>query len=203
MSENNIYTAPKAELIDKPEEENPEFFPTSTKKLIILYIATLGIYPVYWFYKQWKYQQKVMDKKIIPILRSIFLVFFTHSLFRNIEAAAEKKNIAVSWGANALASVFIILIILSNVLDNFNRHSETITALDYISLLLLFPIAIPLYMVQLTINKINNDPQGKLNSRFSIYNYIFILLGVLWWLLILVGFQVIDLEAVLSSMDNV
>ena len=66
----------QAENQTTEEELSPgntvEFFPVSEGKLITLYILSFGLYGIYWFYKNWKLQQKKIDKKIIPILRAVF-----------------------------------------------------------------------------------------------------------------------------------
>ncbi len=46
------------------QKNSTAFFPVSEGKLITLYILSFGLYGVYWFYKNWKLQQKSMDKKI-------------------------------------------------------------------------------------------------------------------------------------------
>lgn len=194
MPEESIYTAPKADLTTGTANElEMMFFPTSQKKLIILFLATFGTYTVYWFYKNWKLQQGKMEKKIIPILRSVFYVFFTHSLFRRVEQAAIEKEISKTWSANLLATILIILTIVSNVLDRLSGKTEAVGILDFASLAILFVLFIPIYMVQEVVNKINSDPEGRLNSSFSIYNFMFIVLGSLLWMLIAIGLFQIEL----------
>ncbi len=195
MSEENIYTAPKSELGNEPiDESRREFFPTSQRKLVILFIATFGLYPVYWFYKNWALRKKNVEKKIMPLLRAIFYIFFTHSLFRRVEDAAMRKGISISWSAGPLAAIFVILTIVSSILDRTAENSPTIGIVDYASLAIVFVLLGPIYMVQEVVNKINDDPQGRLNSSFSIYNYIFIIIGVLMWMLVGVGMLQLDID---------
>ncbi len=86
MSEEDIYTAPKSDLGNELTDGSKcEFFPTSQRKLVVLFIVTFGAYPVYWFYKNWALYKKNAEKKIMPLLRAIFYIFFTHSLFRIVE----------------------------------------------------------------------------------------------------------------------
>ncbi len=122
MAEDDIYTAPKSELSNEPLDGSKcEFFPTSLRKLVILFIATFGMYTFYWFYKHWQLQKNT-GKKVIPILRTIFYIFFTHSLFRSVEYEAASKGISKSWGANRLATGFVILTILYNFLNLPHKH---------------------------------------------------------------------------------
>lgn len=188
MSNDNIYKAPQADLVAPPETDSAQlFFPSSQKKLIILFIATLGLYSVYWFYKNWQIHQNVMDDKVIPALRGFFYIFFTYSLFKRVADTADRKNISTPWGAGWLATVFILLTIVSNILDRISARTDGFGALDIASILILFVLIIPLYMVQDTINQINNDKDGASNSVFSFYNYIFIFLGAILWFFIAVG----------------
>ncbi len=188
MSEENIYSAPKAELTDSHTAGSEiEFFPSSQTKLAILYFATFGMYPFYWFYKNWKLRKKAHGENVIPFLRSLFYVFFTHSLFTKIEETSIAKGVATAWGATTLATVFVLLSILSNILEVINRESEVIGEIDYTGMIILVVLVWPLYVVQGVVNKVNNDPKGELNSSYSIYNYIFIIIGILVWLLVMIG----------------
>jgi hypothetical protein len=46
---------------------------------------------------------------------------------------------------------------------------------------------IPLYTVQRHANLACGDPSGESNSEFSVSNIVFVILGVILWLLILLG----------------
>ena len=195
MEKDNIYQTPSADLtIAESPEKNYAFFPTSNKKLLVLFFLTLGAYSIYWFYKHWSFQQKYMDKKISPALRSIFYIFFTHSLFKRIKIASEEKGIKTTLNFSALATLYIVLEIVSNGLDRASMKTEYIGVLDYASIAILVPIVFPLYIVQRVANLVNGDPEGKLNSMFSVYNYIFIMIGILFWSLVIVGLLQIDLS---------
>jgi len=187
LTEENIYSTPKAELTGSHTAGSEvEFFPSSQTKLAILYFATFGMYPIYWFYKNWKLRKTAHGENVIPFLRALFFIFFTHSLFNKIEETSTAKGIA-KWGATTLATVFVLLTLISNILEVINRKSEEIGAIDYTGMIILVVLVWPLYVVQGVVNKVNNDPKGKLNSSYSIYNYIFIVIGVLFWLLVMIG----------------
>lgn len=196
MNENNLYAAPGVELLDSESEKEAavKFFPSARGKLLILYFATLGLYSVYWFYKNWSLQKSLHGEDTIPVLRALFYIFFTHSLFNRIEQAADEKNITKSWSAGSLATLFVVLTLVSNILDRISAKSDVYSTTDYVSLGLLFVLVYPLYLVQGTVNKVNNDDEGKLNSRFSIYNIIFLLIGMVFWLFISIAVFDIDVS---------
>lgn len=202
MQTEDIYSSPKAALIDTntPESENA-FFSSSILKLAILYFATFGLYSLYWFYKNWKNYKDRTHENIMPIPRAIFYIFFTHSLFRAIKSESDDRGIDSNWNAAASATVFVLLTIASNVLDRISRTAETIGIVDYIGFAILFVLVWPLISAQRVVNRVNDDPEGKLNGSLSIYNFIFILLGLPLWVLVLAGFFNIDLSAVLGPVN--
>lgn len=166
------------------------FFPVSEGKLITLYILSFGLYGVYWFYKNWTMQAYAINKKIYPLWRAIFSIFFTHALFRRIDkhaAALEKKH---QFNANLLATLFVVAIVISNLIDSFSSGTDAIqnmTSYTFIisSFVLFLLSTYPLVKVQATVNRINNDMLGYLNHHYSLWNYLLITLGIITWFLII------------------
>jgi len=174
------------------EEKTIQFFSVSEGKLTTLYILSLGLYGVYWFYKNWKLQQPLMDKKIYPVWRAIFSIFFTHSLFRRINEQATSLEKKHQFNANTLATFFVATILVSHILDRLSTHSTTFegmisSTVIITSLILLCLSVYPMVKVQATVNRINGDMLGYLNHKYSLGNYVLIVFGVLLWLMIIMG----------------
>lgn len=172
--------------------EQPRFFPVSEGKLMTLYILSFGLYGVFWFYKNWKLQQKLMDKKIHPVWRAIFSIFYTHSLFRRIDQQASHLEKHHRFNASLLATFFVFTIIVSNILDQIATSSGMLNNLPdnliiIVSLVLFFLSTYPLLKAQSTINRINNDMLGYLNYKYSLANYVLMAIGTALWLLIALG----------------
>jgi len=168
------------------------FFPVSEGKLITMYILSFGFYGIYWFYKNWKLQQKMMDKKIYPILRAIFAIFFTHSLFKRINQQASHLDKKHKFNANVYATLFVFSIIVSNLLDHLHGNIQLPAHISnnsiIITSLLIFVLSVfPLLKAQATINRINNDILGYLNYKYSLPNYILIVTGSAIWLMLALG----------------
>ncbi len=183
MSDDNIYATPKAEIFTNKAALTP-FFVTSKTKLLVLYFMTMGVYSIYWFYKHWKTHQSVMDKTIIPVLRAIFSIFFTHALFHRIEDFSIKKGLA-KWNATFYATIFVLLSVISAIIDFFSIKMGTSGVLDIISLGLFMVLFYPLYKAQMMANQVCDDPKGQTNSQFSLYNILFIILGGFFWIVYL------------------
>jgi len=80
-------------------------------------------------------------------------------------------------------------VIVSNILDRTSMNSGIIAGITsnsvIITSLVLFIISVyPLVAVQATVNRINNDMLGYLNHKYSIWNYLLIALGIIFWLML-------------------
>jgi len=173
-------------------ESSLEYFPVSEGKLMTLYILSFGLYGIYWFYKNWKLQQPKMDKKIFPLLRAIFSIFFTHSLFNRINKSAEHLEQKHKFNANLLATFFVAAVVIGNLLDRISASTGVLENLSnntiIISSLVIFLLsAYPLAAVQATVNRINNDMLGYLNHKYSMWNYLLIAFGVIIWVMLALG----------------
>lgn len=174
------------------DENTLEYFPVSEGKLITLYIMSFGLYGVYWFYMNWKLQQPKMDKKIFPVMRAIFSIFFTHSLFKRIDRSAEHLEKKHKFNANLMATLFVAAVVVGNLLDRVSVNTGILETLSdntmIISSLVIFLLsAYPLTAVQATVNRINNDLLGYLNHQYSVWNYLLIVTGSILWLMVILG----------------
>ena len=80
------------------------FYGISIKRLVCLSILTLGFYINYWFYKNWKLiKQAGVDDDISPFWRSVFSIFFCHSMFmyikESVERYSKKRSFSATWSS--------------------------------------------------------------------------------------------------------
>ena len=195
MTTDNIYSAPSANLTSSEDlyanAASPmKFYVVARYKFILLFICTLGFYKLYWFYKNWsRYKAWTQDTSIWPVPRGIFTIFFAHSLFRNVEEGiAQNPDTAYTWNAQAYATAFVIAQLIVNVLDRYNRAADNKAALAVQFGLMLPAIGTILYSAQGAINAACGDPEGESNSKFSIVNWIWLILGGACLTLIALGF---------------
>lgn len=184
----NLYQAPQAQLLDSTTEQSDgAFFVTSLNKLVILFIATLGLYVLYWGYKQWSSQRASMPKKIMPVWRSIFSIFFMHSLCKRISQRLESQG-QPAWAYGAAATLYVLTTIVSSVISNLTSRDDSLPLLvDILSLLLQLTPVLPLVAIQRQANLASQDPQGSSNSQMSSSNIVFIVIGAVFWVFILLG----------------
>ena len=63
--------------------KDPQWFLVGGAKLAVMMVVTLGLYQLYWFYKQWDRVRDAGDN-VAPAARAIFTIVFCYSLFRRI-----------------------------------------------------------------------------------------------------------------------
>jgi len=194
-----IYKPPESDLTSGREEQAHRFFIVSRAKLAVLYLSTLGLYALYWFYINWRNFRDATGEKIMPLPRAIFYIFFTHSLFRKVDANLKTRNIEFPWSPGLYASVFVILAIAGNILDRLSFREIGSPFTDVASIALLPVSLLLLLKAQQAINLSLDDPEGDFNSRFTVLNYLWIALGVIFWALIALG--LLEMFGVISFAD--
>jgi hypothetical protein len=161
-----------------PQRTTALYFSVSKTKLILMSIFTLGLYEIYWFYKNWNHVKIRTRQKIRPFWRAIFSVFFCYSLFKNVQESADSHSDRQAINPGWLALGYILFIIAYNLPDPFWTVS-----------LLVF---LPLLPVQGAINKINAKvaPAAVRNSNFSVKNIFVMIIGGLCLALATLGMTV-------------
>lgn len=158
------------------------FYVVSPRKMVTLYVSTVGIYSLVWFYKHWVQVKESERANISPLGRCIFALFFTHQLFRRMRSAARSNGAESHWDAEGSATAFVALSIGSTIASRFDP--AVLTAL---SLMLTLGALVPMVGAQRVANAASGDAQGASNSELSGGNWVAIVLGVLFWALALVG----------------
>lgn len=185
----DLYAAPAAD----DAQQDPMFYVVSPRKFTILFLATLGGYQLYWFYKNWRcfknrsLAASASATSIWPVPRAVFSVFFIHALFREVKQHAPGNAAVAAWRQSGHATALVILILLSNVLSRLGNRFDDNFWINAASLIVLIPILFTLRGAQDMINAACGDPLGAANAQLSGANYAWIVLGLLFWLLVLFG----------------
>jgi len=182
----DAYQTPQADLATESDAV-ATYYVVSIKKFIALFISTLGIYGVYWFYKNWSLHKTATSSNVWPVMRGIFSIFFTHSLLRNVNETMQSKSISYKWDHSLIATIYVVSAILSNISDRLSAKSIGSPVTDFVGFIFMGLMAWSLYKAQLAINTACEDPQGLTNSHFSPANIAWIILGLTLWTLIFIG----------------
>lgn len=172
----NPYLPPETVVADAPVAASavPPAFPVSITKLVVMCVATLGGYQLYWFYKHWVAVKRRTGESIWPFWRMFFSIVWCFSLFSSIQEAARKQKVERWHSAGSLAAGWAITSLLQKLPDPWWMVS-----------LLAFLLLIP---VQREANDLiaKVAPDADRNSRFTLANWAWIaLMSVLWALLII------------------
>jgi hypothetical protein len=153
----------------------PVYFPVSPLKLIVMSVCTMGIYELYWYYKNWSLIKEREKLDIMPFWRAFFAFFFCYSCFRSIRTTAQSLNLKRSIAAGPLAAGWVIVTL-------FWRLPDPYWLLTYFAVLFFVP-------VQILVNEVNKavNPGYEENKRFTSWNIAGVVFGGIFFVLILLG----------------
>ncbi|GAB3455265.1 hypothetical protein GCM10027321_07410 [Massilia terrae] len=169
------------------------FYVVSRRKFAILFIATFGMYSLFWFFKNWsqyRYASQLATgtrPSIWPLPRALFMVFFVHSLFSKVKAYGADKPGVAAWRDQLHAWVIVGLLVGLNVLDLLERFLPRMPLADLLSFAGMVLLLYSSLRAQAMINASCGDPEGARNNKLTGANYVWILLGGLVWVLTFIG----------------
>lgn len=170
-----------------PAAGDSAYFSVSSTKLKWLYLATFGLYGIYWFYKNWKLQQPYIERKIMPVMRGIFSIFFAHALTKRIKQSMLRQAVPENKHLGFLATMFVLLLVLGNVASTLADNGVVPPYFNIIWLVMFYLSVFPLIELQDKINLLKDDPIGSINSRYDWRGYAALLIGAVLWLLAILG----------------
>lgn len=189
--EENFYRAPASSLdkVDHVESAavTDKFYVVAPTKFLALYMATLGYYGIYWFYRNWKQFKQQTGEDMWPVPRAIFSVFFTHQLARYVDYTLESQGRSFDWNARLCATWLVVLQITCNVADRMAYKETASPYSDILALLILPALALAHLTMQRAINAACGDTDGATNSKLTGANWAWIVAGGIIWALTLLG----------------
>ncbi len=183
MSDLN-YQPPAARVDEAVDVDSLPFYVVAPTKFTVLYFGTLGLYGIYWFYRHWAQFKRANGLKIWPVPRGIFNIFFAHSLFGEFDQALKREGQTFAWDAKSQATTYVVLSVAGYVINRVMGDSGWSI---FVSIALLVALLFPLLKAQRAANHALNDAQGQGNSTFTAANIVWIVVGVLFWLLAIFG----------------
>ena len=174
-SKKSISTGQDTKKSTKDISGAPIYFAVSPLKLVLMSICTMGIYELYWFYKNWVLIKERENSDIMPFWRAFFAYFFCYSFFKRVQVSAEAVSLKKSMSPGLLTTGWIIVNILVKLPDPF-------WLITYFAVIFLLP-------VQTVVNDINDvvAPGHNKNGNFTGWNILGLVVGGLFFVLILLG----------------
>jgi len=175
--EANPYLPPET-LVAEPlaiATEIPPAFPVSITKLVVLNLATLGGYQLVWFYQHWVAIKRRTGEPIWPFWRMFFSLLWCYSCFSSIHEEARKHRVERWISVGGLTAGWAITSLLQKLPDPW------------------WMVCIGAFLFTIPIQREANDliakltPRADRNARFTWANWLWLLLGVLFWALLIIG----------------
>jgi hypothetical protein len=182
----SIYAPPQAD-IEVQEYADGEYYVVAPGKFLALTILTMGLYLVYWFYRQWRMVKDRDQSDIWPIPRGLFYIFFTHSLYADINERLRNNRISYEWSPGSSATLVVILTLLSNLLSRLSGENIGPPITDILSIAIVPLLAYLAVPAQKAANAASGDASGSGNATFTGANWVWMILGGLIWALSLFG----------------
>lgn len=172
----NLYKPPETPVEPETETQGEAyFFTTSSLKLALMSLCTLGLYELYWFYKNWVLIKARTEKDIMPFWRAFFAPFWAYSCFESIKVSANENDVKESLPIGILAIIYLVLQIAARLPEPF-----------WLGTLLTFAVMLPVNAVALKINR-KMCANFSNNDKFSAWNWGALVVGGLFLALILLG----------------
>jgi hypothetical protein len=183
----NPYAAPSSP-VDITEEQAPQrFYVVAPIKFLVLFFVTIGMYQIYWVYKHWSQFKKSTRGDQWPVMRAIFAVFFTHSLFVEINHSLNTNKVKYQWNSGVHATFTVIFLVIGNIMDRLSMKEIGSPITDLLSILVVPIIGFFLYRAQCAANHACGDPKGDTNKNFTVANIIWIVIGLIWSAMVALG----------------
>jgi len=154
--------------------KDPKWFMVGAVKLAVMMVATLGLYQLYWFYKQWDRVREAGDN-VAPAPRSLFSIVFCYSLFRRIIDSTHAVGVATRLPPSLLAIGFIV--------------SSLMWKLDGPASFLGFLAFVPLVAAQRIANAValGQGSTEDRNTRLTWLNWVGVLVASTFFALLVLG----------------
>jgi hypothetical protein len=152
----------------------PVYFPVSVRKLVVMSLATWGLYEFYWFYENWRLVHARAQMRMMPFWRAFFAPFWAERMFKYIANRALDEGVRPRFSPSPMAGLFALLLLSVKLPDPYS--------------LVAFLSFIPLLPVQRAVIEINRRvaPDAPTNARFSALNVVAVVIGGLLLLLVVV-----------------
>lgn len=189
----DAYRAPEADddVDDGSSREGaPDLYVISVPKLVVLHVATVGVYALYWFYKQFSAQRRYREPQSWPVARAFLSVFFVHRLFRFIDGQARDAGDDPSWNPNTFATLYVVVVIGARVVGRLAGSGAGTPSFMISTLIALAGGVASLTTAQRVANRASGDPTGKANAGVDAGSVLACIGGAAMWALLFKALQV-------------
>jgi hypothetical protein len=173
--------------------ETLPWFAVGTRKLMVMSVLTIGLYSLYWFERQYRFQRRTRRESTWPLARATFSIFFAHELFRRVEGAASQADIQPSWTSGTMGILFVTSAVVGRLCERLSGSfvtGPTSTSLSLFGLFSVLGLAYPIVQVQGTVNRLLELERSDYdkNERVTVWNWLIIATGAVVLALAIFGY---------------
>ncbi len=106
---------PEARYFESPESsvdrngDAAQFYATGPIKFVLMFFATIGLYPVYWSYRNWHFIQERDQSGVTPILAALFYPLTFYWFMRSLAPSLDSRVLSsAAWRATLAGVLFVI-----------------------------------------------------------------------------------------------
>jgi hypothetical protein len=176
------------------------YYPVSIPKLLLLSLATFGLYLIFVWYQNFEYIRCRQHSTKSSVVRSVFMIFTVFPLFADINQSSKKYLGRAMPGCFFFALWFFLSLLVGLVGFLFVNISSPIDAM--VVMAVNFSGLFALIPLQLTINAINKD-QGLgdyIRRSMSLKEMVYLFLGVVFWALMVKSYH--EVNAILKQANS-
>jgi hypothetical protein len=112
-----------SDYVSPPELALEEHQVISPTRFVVLCLATIGLYNMWWQYKTWRFFKQRQQSDIWPVARALFSIFTVHELMTTIGKFARSNGIEPTYNPRELTGGYVILSLLSRLPSGFGLIS--------------------------------------------------------------------------------
>lgn len=182
----DVYAAPAANLdvVETPGQDS--FFIASRNKFLLMGIMTFNLYIVYWFYASWNRRRLGAGEKVLPVIRTILMVFYTLPLCRRVADGLKARGSSRAFDATGAAIPLIVITLVKRFISQLTSDSDPLVSL-LLDVGLIALVAFLAWRIQDAANEAGGDATGSSNATLTVPNFIWLALFGLGWLGLLAG----------------
>lgn len=158
---------------DKDWRDQAQYYPVSILKFLVLSYVSLGLYGVFWFYKNFQWIKERDKSSAWPFWRGVFGGIWYFSLINNV-----RKNSSFQISMGAAIALAVIYFLLNMATNQYALRGDFPVPL-IIGIVLDIGFVLPLLPLVAGINRFNGDSSQafRKNSRFGPVAILAILIG--------------------------
>lgn len=153
-----------------------DYYPVSIFKFMVFYIGTMGLYAMYWNYKNWQYIQRRDQSQIMPFARGFFYYFWYYPLYKSLAEDNQNNENKSTIIPPLLASTAAILVVF---LSLFSSPLN----IEILALMITAGLTLPL-LHYINCRNFNQPAAGDFNSQWRIPNWLMLVLCIPFFVLI-------------------